>query len=695
MKSSVFSLAIIVLLFLSCTERGFQKKSEILCDKWGVPHVYAPDEAEMYYAFGWAQMHNHANLILRLYAEARGMGSELFGESYLQMDRIVHLFNLPDSAAAQYERFTGDKKKFLDAFAKGLNDYADAHPEEIDIKLKSVLPVSAIDVLTHGKRVINIEFQGVGDIRGSYEDLKETDENYTPGSNSYAIAPSKSETGNAMLVANPHLPWNDMYLFFEAHLNAPGFNVYGVTLVGMPVLNIAFNENLGWTHTVNTIDASDRYELTLKDDGYLMDGEVKPFEEKSVTIKVLQEDGSFVNRDFKLKYSVHGPVFGELGDKAYAVKIAGLENESFYYQYHKMGKASDFNEFEEALKMMQIPMFNVVYADKGGNIMYLFNGNVPERGEGNWQFWNGKIDGSRSDLIWNSYIDYNNLPKLFNPETGFVQNANDAPWTATYPVILNSNDYPAYISPAPAELPTSFRAQRAINMIKDDNSISFEELIGYKLNTGMEVADRFLDDLLTAVDKYPDSIALEAAAVLRKWDGETDTDSKGAVLFANWFDKLDNSMFAIPWSVDSPVTTPDGLSDPEKAVALLAEAAREIEIAYGSMDVPWGDVNRFKIGKNEFPGNGGQHNYGIYRTIYYSTPKQSNINYAYNGDSFVAVVEFGQKVRAEVLLSYGNATQNVSGFKGNQLEMLSENKLRRALLSKKDILKNLAFRESF
>src|SRR5690606_33710742 len=165
MKTTVFSLVILVLLFFSCTERSSQKHTEILWDKWGVPHVYAPNEAEMYYAFGWAQMQNHANLILKLYAEARGMASELYGEQHLQMDRLVHLFNLPDSAAAQYERFTGDEKQFLDAFVKGLNDYAEAHPEEIDDKLKSVLPVSAIDVLTHGKRVINIEFLGVADIR--------------------------------------------------------------------------------------------------------------------------------------------------------------------------------------------------------------------------------------------------------------------------------------------------------------------------------------------------------------------------------------------------------------------------------------------------------------------------------------------------------------------------------------------------
>jgi acyl-homoserine-lactone acylase len=693
MKTEVISFIFLALVFFSCSEGKSDKGTEILWDKWGVPHVYATDEAEMYYAFGWAQMQSHANLILRLYAESRGTGSEFFSEKYLESDRLFHLFNLTDSAQAQYERFTGDEKLFLDSFVRGLNDYAEANPEEIDEKFRKVLPVTAIDVLAHGKRVINLEFLSGRDVGQSFNELKELEKEITPGSNSYAIAPAKSESGKAMLVANPHLPWNDLYMFFEAHLNAPDFDVYGVTLVGMPVLNIAFNKNLGWTHTVNTIDASDRYVLTLEGDGYILDGEVRSFDEKSVVIKVLQDDSSIVDKEIKLKYSQHGPIIFEHGDKAYALRIAGLDNDSYFYQYHKMGKSDNFDEFEDALKMMQIPMFNVVYADKAGNIMYLFNGNVPERSEGDWKFWNDKVDGTRSDLIWHSYHDYGDLPKLFNPETGFVQNANDAPWTATYPLMLNSEDNPAYMSPEPEELPASFRAQRAINLIKDDDSISFEELVDYKLDTGMEVAERLLDDLLAAVEQYPDPVAVEAAAVLRNWDGETNTDSKGAVLFARWIDKLGNDMYAVPWSIENPVTTPDGLKDPEKAVAILVEAADEIDIAYGSMDVAWGNVNRFRVGKIEFPGNGGNHDYGVFRTMYFKAPKERNINYAFHGDTYVAVVEFGDNVRAKVLLSYGNSTQTGNRFMGDQLEMLSENQLRDAFLSKEVVLNNLAFKE--
>ena len=692
-KNLILSILFISISLVSCNKTDKKFSTEIIWDTWGVPHIYADNEEDMYYVFGWAQMQNHADLILKLYAEAQGRASEFFGEEYLKSDRLMRLFNLSDSAKAQYGRYIGYEKVFLDAFVRGLNDYAAANRDSINSILLNVLPITAIDVLAHSKRVMNIEFLGGNDIKRALHELEEDSNDITPGSNSYAIAPSKTESGNAMLVANPHLPWSEYYLFFEANLNSPGFNLYGVTLVGMPVLNIAFNNHLGWTHTVNTIDAADRYELTLKDGGYLLDEEVKLFVEKSDTIKVRQADGLLRDEILKLKYSEHGPVVGEMDNIAYALRIAGIEKSAYNAQYHKMGKSTSLAEFEEALQMMQIPMFNLIYADKDGNIMYLFNGNVPVRSEGNWPFWNGKIDGSRSDLIWDSYHQYEDLPILVNPPTGFVQNANDAPWTSTYPMQLDSDDYPQYFSPKPQTSQTTFRAQRAINLIKEDYSISFEELVDYKLNTGMEVADRFLDDLLNSIDAHPHPKALQAASILNRWNGTTNTDSRGSVLFARWFDKIDESMFLIPWDADNPVSTPYGLNNPGEAVNLLIEAATEVEEQYGSMSVTWGEVNRFRVANIEFPGNGGESKYGVFRTMFFELNESNNRAYAFHGDTFVAVVEFADTVRAEVLLSYGNATQPGNRYVGDQLQMLSQNKLRSAFLTREEVLKNMVKKE--
>lgn len=246
-------LLITTLLFsVFFTSQAQTSETEILWDNYGVPHIYGKSTEEMYYAFGWSQMQSHANLILQLYGQARGRAAEYWGKKYINSDKQIQLFNLPEQAKKNYNKQEAGYKVYLDAFVKGLNAYAKANPDNIGKEFQQVLPVTAYDVLAHSTRIVCLEFLGSGDIAISKRLI-------TPGSNSIAIGPSRSESKNAMLLANPHLPWTDFFTFYEAHLNAPGFSAYGVSLIGFPGLNIAFNENFGWTHTVNTIDASDRY----------------------------------------------------------------------------------------------------------------------------------------------------------------------------------------------------------------------------------------------------------------------------------------------------------------------------------------------------------------------------------------------------------------------------------------------------
>ncbi len=656
--------------------------TEILWDNYGVPHIYARNNREMYYSFGWAQMKCHADLILRLYAEARGKASEYLGNEYAESDLKVLSFDLPRNAREAYEKQTEEYRYYIDAFVKGMNDYAAENREDIDAKYRDILPVTPYDILSHTIRVICLEFLAGGDIGAALHQA-------APGSNSVAISPSKSASGNAMLITNPHLPWQGFFTWFEAHLNSPRFSAYGIALVGMPTLSIAFNNYLGWTHTVNTIDASDRFELTLEKGGYLLDGRVVPFKTRSITLRIRQQDGSYQEKNYEIKYSEHGPVLAQNGNKAWAVRIAGLENYRTNEQYHRMGSAMNLSEFESAVRMLQNPMFNIVYADRDGNIMYLFNGNVPRRPGGDFSSWNGNVDGTRSDYIWKEFLSYDELPRVLNPSSGFVQNCNDAPWTCTYPKVLDPSHFPAYLAP----LWMGWRPQRAINMIRDNISISFDQLVEYKLNTGMETADRFLDDLLKAVDLFPDSLSLKAAEVLKKWDRKTECDSRGAILFAQWFDKLNNNMFKVQWDIDNPVTTPCGLKNEREAARLLSDAAGEVISKYGSLDISWGEINRLRMNGLDFPANGGPDKYGIFRTFYF-VPDSDNKTRQVAGETYFAVTEFGKKVKAGVMLSYGNATQKGNKHIGDQLLLLSEKKMRPALLEKKEILKNLETKES-
>ncbi len=658
--------------------------TEILWDNYGVPHIYGKNAEDMYYSFGWAQMSSHANLILRLYSQARGRASEYFGSSYINSDKKVLSFNLPHLAEQGYQKQSAESRLNLDAFVRGMNDYSLKHPDQIGEEFRQILPVTVIDIIAHTTRVTCLEFL-------ANDDLEAVKRLTDPGSNAIAIAPSKSASGSAMLLTNPHLPWYDFFIWYEAHLNTGDFNAYGVSLVGMPSLSMAFNSNLGWAHTVNPIDASDRYELTLKDDGYVLDNKVVPFEKRLITFKVKKDDGSLEERTFELKISEHGPVTGEMGKKAYAVRIAGLENAGIFEQYHKMALSKNISEFESAVAMLQNPMFNIIYADKEGNILYIYNGNVPVRPEGDFSFWRGTINGSESKFIWNKIHPYADLPRLLNPESGFIQNCNDPPWTCTYPTVLNPDDYPAYFATGWMSL----RPQRAVNMIKDNPAVTFDQLIDYKLNTGMEAADRFLDDLLLATEQFPDSMALKAAAVLKGWDRKTETTSRGAILFAAWWDGVRNTLFEKKWDPLYPVSTPDGISDKEAAVKLLSKVSAEVIAKYGSLDIAWGDVHRFRLNGLDYPANGGPgDHYGIFRTMYYSDGENNTKN-AIAGDTYIAVIEFGKEVRADVLLGYGNSTQPGNKHFGDQLKMMSEKKLRPALLTRSEILKNLEKRESF
>lgn len=675
-------MLLILLCLCTYASPAQQVKTEVLWDTYGVPHVFAANTADMYYGFGWAQMHNHANLLLQLYGQARGRSAEYWGEEQLLLDRFIHLLNIPELAEQQYAQQKPAFRACIDAFVKGVNAYAKAHPEAIGPKLKQVLPVTASDIMAHTLRVLYIQFL-------ANDDISETLEMAERGSNAIAIGPSRSADGNAMLLANPHLPWANLYLFFEAHLNAPGFNAYGATLLGMPVLAIAFNQHLGWTHTVNTIDAVDRYELKVQDDHtYLLDNVKVPFKEKTVKLKVKQADGSLQEQVLTLKYARQGPVISGKNGKAFALRIAGMENPYMIYQWHEMGRAANRAEFEAALQLMQLPMFNVVYADDAGNISYLFAGNVPVRKQGDWAFWQRTVDGSRSAYIWNRTHPYKDLPKLLNPRTGFLQNANDPPWLCTYPAELRPADYPAYMSPRWMGM----RPQHAVNMLRNDSSITFDELMAIKYNTRLETADRFLDDLLAAVEQYPDTAAVRAAAILKQWDRSADSSSNGLILFTRWFDKLDESMFRIRFDTARPVQTPDGLKDPAGAVKLLADAVAEVQQLYGRLDLPWGELARFRINGRDYAANGGSGGYGIFRVIDF-TPDKDKKYMAAGGDSYVAVVSFGKSVKARVLLSYGNATQPGNKHLGDQLQLLSEKKLRTPWLEKGEILEHLEERE--
>ncbi len=671
---------VLALAAAACGPRN-QGPAEILWDRWGVPHIHATEPGELFRAFGWAQMKNHANLILRLYGEARGRAAEYWGESYLASDRYLRTMGVPERAQQWYEAQKPRFKGYLDRFVEGMNAYARLHPESIDPELESVLPLDPTDVLGHLQRVIHLSFVGREVTFGRAGQP-------VPGSNGWAIAPSRSAGGNAMLLVNPHLPWSSFFTWFEVQWKTPEVDAYGATLVGMPILGLGFNDHLGWTHTTNPLDGIDLFELSLAEGGYRWDGGVKAFETETQSIRVRQSDGTIRRETLTVRRSIHGPVLEIKGDKAVAVRLVGLDQPHMFEQYWDMIRARNLRQFESALRRLQNPIFNLIYADREGHILYLFGGRTPVRASGGWQDWQGMVPGDRPEMLWTRTHPYEELPRVVDPSGGWVQNANDPPWSSTLPRLLNPGDFPAYLAPRRMR----FRAQRSVRMLEEDRKISFESLSRYKHSTRMELADRILDELTAAVGPRSSDLTRQAARVLEDWDRRADAGSRGAVLFAEWVRTLGAGMFATSWQEGEPLTTPKGLADPVAAVAALEKAARATRGRFGSLDVPWGEVFRLRIGERDLPASGGPSRLGIFRSLEFAPDKDGRFR-ALFGDSFVALVEFSEPVRAAALLSYGNASQPDSPHRGDQLALFARKQLRPVWRTRKEIEAHLESRE--
>jgi acyl-homoserine-lactone acylase len=593
---------------------------------------------------------------------------------------------IPSRAREWYEAQNSTIRDYLDAFADGINRYAKEHAEQINDDVEQVLPVDGVDVLAHVQRVIHFTFMVNPQSVASLSPTRST-----AGSNGWAIAPSHSTNGNAMLLANPHLPWSDLFLWYEAQLTAPEIDAYGVALVGMPMLAIAFNNNLGWTSTVNTHDGWDAYELTLTNAGYAFDGSDRPFETETQTLKVKQADGTLREEQLVVQRSIHGPVVSQKDGKAVALRVVGLDQPHIMEQFWDMARASNLREFEAALERLQLPMFTLLYADRERHILHLFNGQVPIHSQGDWNYWQGVVPGNTSATLWTKTHPYRDLPRVLDPPSGWLQNANDPPWTTTLPQALKIQDYPPYIAPHFMHL----RAQRSAQMLMEDEKISFEEMIADKFSSEMELADRILDDLIPAARQFGGEVGNQAADILEAWDRKANADSRGAVLFAVWARTMPTSnLFATPWNQNSPLTTPNGLADPKGAVQVLGAAATTVKFLYGTLDIPWGEAARLRYGKVDLPASGGPGLLGIFRVIDLAPASEGRFQQV-AGDTYIAAIEFSNPIKAKVLTTYGNATQPGSPHVGDQLALYVRNELRSVWRTRKEIEAHLESRQVF
>jgi acyl-homoserine-lactone acylase len=641
-------------------------------------------------------MEGHAELLVRLYAQARGRAAEFYGDSYLASDRWVRTTGIPVKAKQWAAQQTPEFGALIRAFADGLNAWAEKNTTALSAAARSVLPLTPEDVYAHGLRIIHYDW--LTSEQTVYRKARQQPID-THGSNGWAIGPSKSASGNAMLMSNSHLPWFDMDTYFEVQLTAPGVTSYGAVWVGFPVLRQCFTEFVAWTQTTNGPTGADVYRLTLQGDGYVLDGKVRAFEVEQQMIKVRQADGTLRDVPHTIRRTVHGPVFADGRGVTVALRVPPADRPRMFEQFWRMGLAKNFDQWRDAMRMQQLPIFNTMYADRDGHIMYVYNAAPPLRERGDYAYWNGVVPGDQSALIaGDKIVPFDELPQAIDPPSGWVQNSNDSPWTSTYPQLIDPARYRPYIAPPPSH---TQRSQRGIRLLSESGRISLDDLKAMKLSTRSEVADHFVDDLVAAARQHGSAKAKEAAEILARWDRQGETTSDGAFLFLRVVQGAGNNFqniggYAIPADARQPLTTPRGFADPKRAAELLDRQARTLEAEYDTLHVIWGDVIRLRRGSLDLPGNGLPGTLGAIRTIN-TGPFVNGKTEIIGGDTFYAVIEFSKTgpPRGEALLGYGNWSQVGSKHVDDQLALASQKKMRPMLRARQAIEQQLESKTIF
>ncbi|MFO0948287.1 MAG: penicillin acylase family protein [Planctomycetota bacterium] len=505
------------------------------------------------------------------------------------------------------------------------------------------------------------------------------------GSNMWALAPERTKNGNAILLGNPHQPWSREATYYEAHLIVPGImNFYGSTFIGRPVLTSGFNEQLGWSHTVNYPDLEEIYAIPLdpdRENHFLFDGDSVPLEKQEVNVRF--RDGRIVRTESRTYWHTPlGPVIDRDAKNVYVLRSACYDEYRAYVQWLRMSLAKSHAQFRQALEMQAVPMFNICYADREGNIEYLWNGTVPVLPHA--ARLAEAVPATNSSQIWTRFHSLAELPQLHNPPGGYVQNCNDPFHYTNLRVPMNPNQFPLYFSPRRLGL----RTQHCLELIDGDEKWSLEDVRDRKFSQRMLLADKVKGDLIAVLEKEnPTGDLAEALQILKRWDNSVSAKSVGSVLFETWWrhyamegsgnlaKPIEVDSYAIPWSADQPMTTPHGLGNKNRAVAAMKTAVEDVKREQGRLDVPWGDVHRLRRGDKDLPVGGGSGFLGCFRVLSFA-PAKSHRRVIEGGDSWIFAVEFANPPKAYSVLGYSQSSNPQSPHFNDQAELFAEDRMK-------------------
>lgn len=666
----------------------------IIRDDWGIPHIYGKTDADAVFGMMYAQAEDDFNRIETNYLNAMGRLAEAEGEDAIYRDLRMKLFIDPDSIMALYETSPDWLQQLMDAFADGLNYYLHENPQVTPRVITHFEPWMALTFSegSIGGDIERVSLRQLEDFYGEQAERRVSAvEDYSfrepTGSNGIAIAPANTAAGHALLLINPHTSF-----FFRAEVHVvseEGLNAYGAVTWGQFFVYQGFNETAGWMHTSSGVDNIDEYAETIveRDGGlfYQYGDEERPLVATQITIPFATENGTAA-REFTVYRTHHGPVVREADGKWVSVRLMEEPLKALTQSYTRT-KARNYDEFRETMELHTNSSNNTVYADGDGNIAYFHSNFIPRRDP---RFdWGRPVDGSDPATEWNGIHSIDESPNAINPPNGWVQNTNNWPYSAAGANSPRQSDYPPYMETR-GENARGIHARR---VIENRSGFTLDLLLDAAFDPDLPAFEPLIPALIGAYDRTPRSNPLKSAlaeqiAVLRDWDLRWGVESVPTTLAVYWGEELFRQVGADARRAGMPSADYAARrASARQLLDALATASTKLEEDFGTWRTPWGDINRFQRLTGDIvqpfsddgpsiPVGFASGRWGSLASFGARAYEGTKKRYGTSGNSFVAVVEFGDSVRARAVTAGGLSSDPASPHFNDQAERYATGNLR-------------------
>jgi acyl-homoserine-lactone acylase len=640
----------------------------IVRDDWGIAHITGRTDADAVFGMIYAQAEDDFNRIETNYLNALGRLAEAEGESAIWRDLRMKIFIRPEELKRKFAESPPWLRKLMIAWADGLNFYLLKHPEVKPRVITRFEPWMALS-FTEGSIGGDIEWISLGQLQSFYgeEPAASLEDPYFPpepsGSNGISIAPKNTTNGQSLLLINPHTSF-----FFRSELqvtSGEGLNVYGAATWGQIFIYQGFNERCGWMHTSSAADAIDEWRETIVKKGdkyfYKFGREERPLTSAVVKVPYKTAQG-IAERSFTVYRTHHGPVIRK--DPATGDWITvGLMTDPVkaLTQSYSRTKARNYKEFRQTMELHTNSSNNTIYADADGNIAYFHANFIPRR---NPKFdWTKPVDGSDPESDWKGLLTLEESPNLLNPASGWLYNSNDWPWTAAGSSSLKQADFPKYVDNGLE----SARGRNAIRLLENRRDFTLDKLRDAAYDSYLPWFEKTIPALVAAWDKLPPGDPLKAKladqiGVLREWNFRWSTDSVPTSLSIYWAIEILRLVEPSPGVPSEKYVL--AKATPAQLLEALARSSERITADFGNWRTKWGEINRFQRLTGDIvhpfddaapslPVGFSSGNWGSLASFGVASPGRTKKLYGINGNSFVAVVEFGKKVRARAVTAGG------------------------------------------